>query len=131
MSFWLASWSPTATRKAKVLPGWWSGPGARSSISELLGFGGWLGTLPSTHTLKVATNEATKKEGVKEVVAKDLKVFPLIFGLHVSGDIVNQSLKRKINLTAIVVCILPVWKVRGIYYLGYESTNRRVLFVAL
>ena len=97
------------------------GLGARPGINGLLGFQGWLGTLPSTHTLKVATNEATKKEGVKEVVAKDLKVFPLIFGLHVSGDIVNQSLKRKINLTAIVVCILPVWEVRGIYYLGFES----------
>ena len=65
----------------------------------------------------MATSKAARKEGVKEVVAKDLKVFPLIFGLHVSGDIVNQSLKRKINLTAIVLC-LPVWEVRGNILLG-------------
>ena len=116
-SFLLASQSPTVTRKAKACQrGVWAW--ARSSISELLGFRGWLGTLPSAHTLKVAINEATEEEGVKEVMAKDLKVFPLIFGLHVSGDIVNQSLKRKINLTAIVVCILPVWGRQGYILLG-------------
>ena len=43
----------------------------------------------------MAINEATEEEGVKEVVAKDFKVFPLIFGLHVSGDIVNQVPERK------------------------------------
>ena len=94
-SFLLASRSPKETRKAKALPAGWSGPWARSSISELLGFRGWLGTLPSAHTLKVAINEATEEEGVKEVVAKDFEVFPLIFGLHVSGDIVNKFLKGK------------------------------------
>ena len=54
---------------------------------------------------------------MKEVVAKDLKVFPLIFGLSVSGDIVNQVPERKIKLTAIVLC-LPVWELRGTYLLG-------------
>ena len=43
----------------------------------------------------MAINEATKEEGVKEVVAKDLKVFPLFFGLSVSGDIVNQVPERR------------------------------------
>ena len=56
----------------------------------LLGFQGWLGILPSTHTLKVVYNEASEGESVKEVMAKDFKRFPLFFGLHVSGDIVNQ-----------------------------------------
>ena len=43
----------------------------------------------------MANNEATKEEGVKEVLAKDLKVFPLFFGLRMSGDIVNKFLKGK------------------------------------
>ena len=63
----------------------------------------------------MAIDNATKEEGVKEVVAKDLKVFPLIFGLHVSGDIVNQSLKRKINLTAIASCIFTCLGSSGVY----------------
>ena len=44
---------------------------------------------------QVAINKATEEEGVKEVVAKDLEVFPLFFGLPVSGDIVNKFLKGK------------------------------------
>ena len=56
----------------------------------------------------MAINEATEEEGVKEVVAKDLKVFPLFFGLSVSGDIVNQVPERIINLTAIACVFLPV-----------------------
>ena len=66
----------------------------------------------------MATNKVTGEEGVKGVVAKDPKELPLFFSLHVSGDIVNQSLKRKINLTAIVVCILPVWGRQGYILLG-------------
>ena len=66
----------------------------------------------------MATNKATKKEGVKEVVAKDLEVFPLIFGLHVSGDIVEPVPKRKINLTAIAVCIFTCSGSQGYILLG-------------
>ena len=44
---------------------------------------------------QVAINKATEEEGVKEVEAKDLEVFPLFFGLRVSGDIVNKFLKGK------------------------------------
>ena len=66
----------------------------------------------------MAINEATKEEGVKEVVAKDLEVFPLIFGLHVSGDIVNKFLKGKINLTAIASCIFTCLGSSGVYILG-------------
>ena len=43
----------------------------------------------------MAINEATEEEGVKEVVAKDLEVFPLFSSLRVSGDIVNKFLKGK------------------------------------
>ena len=88
-SFLLASRSPTVTgRPRRASEG--SGPWARSGISELLGFRGWLGILPSASTLKVATNKVTGEEGVKGVMAKDLKEFPLFFGLRVSRDIVNQ-----------------------------------------
>ena len=66
----------------------------------------------------MAINEATEEEGVKKVVAKDLEVFPLFFGLRVSGDIVEQVPKRKINLIAIALCILPVWEVQGYILLG-------------
>ena len=79
----------------------------------------------------MAINEATEEEGVKEVVAKDLEVFPLFFGLRVSGDIIEQVPERKINLIAIASCILPVWEVQGYIFLGFESTNHRFLFVAL
>ena len=79
----------------------------------------------------MAINEATEEEGVKEVVAKDLEVFPLFFGLRVSGDIVEQVPERKINLIAIASCILPVWEVQGYIFLGFESTNCRSLFVTL
>ena len=44
---------------------------------------------------QVAINKATEEEGVKEVEAKDLEVFPPFFGLRVSGDIVNKFLKGK------------------------------------
>ena len=64
----------------------------------------------------MAVYKATKEEGVKEVVAKDFVVFPLIFSLLVSRDIVEPVPKRKINLTAIAV-----WEFRGIYFLGFES----------
>ena len=43
----------------------------------------------------MAINEATKEEGVKEVMAKDLEVFPLIFGLRGSGDIMYKFQKGK------------------------------------
>ena len=67
----------------------------------------------------MAVNKAPKEEGVKEVMAKDFKVFPLIFGLHVSGNIVEPvPEKRKINLMAIVVCILPAWGRQGYILLG-------------
>ena len=69
--------------------------GARPAINGLLGFQGWLGILPSMHTLKVVYNEASEGESVKEVVAKDFEVFPLIFGLHVSGDTFKQVPERK------------------------------------
>ena len=66
----------------------------------------------------MAINEATKEEGVKEVVAKDLEVFPLILGLHVSGDIVEPVPKRKINLMAIAVCIFTCSGSQGYILLG-------------
>ena len=56
----------------------------------------------------MAIYKATKEEDVKEVVAKDFEVFPLIFGPHVSRDIVNQVPERKIYLTAIACVFLPV-----------------------
>ena len=52
-------------------------------------------SLPSAHTLKVAIYKATEEESVKEVMAKDLELFPLIFGLCVSGDIVNKFLNKQ------------------------------------
>ena len=67
----------------------------------------------------MAINEATEEEGVKEVVAKDLKVFPLIFGLHVSRDIVNKFLKGKNKSNGNRFCVfLPVWEVQGSILLG-------------
>ena len=64
----------------------------------------------------MAINEATEEEGVKEVVAKDLEVFPLFFGLRVSGDIVNKFLKgkNKSNGNCFVYFYL-FGKFRGIY----------------
>ena len=116
-SFWLASRSPTVTgRPRRASEG--SGPWARSGISGLLGFWGWLGILPSAHTLKVAKIEATREDSVKEVEAKDLKVFPLIFGLRVSGDIMFKFLKGKIKLTAIVLCIFTCLGIQGYILLG-------------
>ena len=117
-SIWLASRSPTVTgRPRRASEGF--GPRARPGINGLLGFQGWLGTLPSAHTLKVAIYKATKEEGVKEVMAKDFKVFPLIFGLHVSGYIVEPvPEKRKIKLTAIVLCISTCLGIQGYIFLG-------------
>ena len=46
----------------------------------------------------MAIYKATKEEGVKEVVAKDFENFPLIFGLHVSGNIV-EPVPEKENKT--------------------------------
>ena len=66
----------------------------------------------------MAINEATEEEGVKEVVAKDLKEFPLFFGLFVSGDIVFKFLKGKIKLTAIVSCIFTCLGIQGYILLG-------------
>ena len=66
----------------------------------------------------MAIYKATKEEGVKEVVAKDFEVFPLIFGLHVSGDIMEPVPKRKINLTAIAVCIFTCLGIQGYIFLG-------------
>ena len=61
----------------------------------------------------MAIGKATKEEGDKEVVAKDLEVFPQVFPLLAEEDIVENSPKRKINLIAIASCILPVWKIQG------------------
>ena len=66
----------------------------------------------------MAIYKATKEEGVKEVVAKDFKVFPLIFDLRVSGDIVFKFLKGKIKLTAIVSCIFTCLGIQGYIFLG-------------
>ena len=66
----------------------------------------------------MVNNEATKEESVKEVVAKDLKVFPLFFSVSVSGDIVNQVHERIIKLTEIVLCIFTCLGIQGYILLG-------------
>ena len=63
-------------------------------------------------------NEASEEGSGKEVVAKDFKDSPLIFGLLVYGNIVDPVPEKKINLRIIVSRILPVWQVRGKYFLG-------------
>ena len=55
----------------------------------LSGVGGWI-TQPGACTLKVAIDEASKKESDQEVVANNLDVHPQVYGLHVSVDIVEQ-----------------------------------------
>ena len=117
----MASQSPKETGRTRCASER-SGPWARPGISELLGFQGRLGILPGAHTLKVVYIEASEEESVKEVVAKDFERFPLIFGLHVYRNIVEPvPEKRKIKLTAIVLCMFTCSGVRGIYYLGFES----------
>ena len=52
------------------------GRGQGQCINGLLGFQGWLGILPSAHTLKVANIEASRKEGVKEVWPRTSRILP-------------------------------------------------------
>ena len=115
----MASRSPKETGRPRCASEG-SGPRARPGINGLLGFQGWLGILLSAPTLKVV-NEASEEESGKEVVAKDFKDSPLIFGLFVYGNIVDPVPEKKINLRIIVSRILPVWQVRGKYFLGFES----------
>ena len=65
----------------------------------------------------MANNEASGEEGVKGVMAKDLKEFPLFFSPRVSGDIVNQVPEKENKSNGIFLC-LPVWEVRGNILLG-------------
>ena len=84
-----------------------------------MGFQGWLGILPGAPTLKVVNNEASEEDSGKEVMAMDFKVFPLIFSLHVYGNIVEPvPEKRKIKLTAIVLCMFTCSGSQGDILLG-------------
>ena len=71
----MASLSPKEARKATHASKG-SGPRVRPGINGLLGFQGWLGILPSAHTLKVANIVASRKEGVKEVWPRTSRILP-------------------------------------------------------
>ena len=108
------------TRKAKACSER-SGPRGKASHKRATGFPGLAGYSPQRAHSQGGQHRGFQEGGCERGLAKDLKDSPLIFGLHVYGNIVDQVPKKKINLRTIVSRNLPVWKVRGKYYLGFES----------
>ena len=106
---------------------------ARSSLKRIkLGFSvvGWV-TLPSAVHSQGGHCRGYQEESDLEVVANNLDVRPQVFGLRASVDIVEQ-VPEKINVYQMLSpydCIAGV--VQGYIFLGFESTNRRSLFVTL
>ena len=82
------------------------------------GFPGLAGYSPQRAHSQGGQHRGFQEGGCEGGLAKDLKDSPLIFGLLVYGNIVDPVPEKKINLRIIVSRILPVWQVRGKYFLG-------------
>ena len=69
---------------------------------------GWGVTYPSACALEVAQNKATEVSRHLEVLAEDLIIHYQVFSLRAAGDIVEQFLRKKINLKQLLasyVCV--------------------------
>ena len=118
-SFLLASLSPKETRKAtRASKG--SGPRARPGINGLLGFQGcWV--FSPARTLSRLPASRLPRKGVRRSRGQGLREDPPDLWPPCVRKHRGTSPEKKINLRTIVSRNLPVWEVRGKYYLGFES----------